>query len=126
LGSTVVPLSELKIRYWFTREDTANQTFNCDWAAVPGSCSNVTGMFVQLNPTRPGADFYLEVGFTAGAGSIAAGGQSGEIQARFNKNDWSNYIKTGDYSFDPTKLSFADWTRVTLYRNGVLVWGAEP
>jgi endo-1,4-beta-xylanase len=126
LGGSSVPLSELKIRYWFTREGTQAQNFWCDYSAITGSCSNVTGTFVQLNPARSGADFYLEVGFTAGAGSIAAGGQSGEIQTRFSKSDWSNYIETGDYSFDPTKLSFADWTRITLYRNGVLVWGVEP
>jgi len=116
----------LKIRYWYTREGTQGQTFNCDFSAITGACSNVTGLFVQVNPARSGADFYVEIGFTAAAGSIAAGGQSGEIQIRFNKTDWSNYTETGDYSFDPTKLSFADWTRVTLYRNGVLIWGVEP
>ena len=52
--------------------------------------------------------------------------QSGNIQARFAQPDGSNYTGTGDYSFDPTKLSFADWDYVTLYRNGVLVWGTEP
>ena len=40
--------------------------------------------------------------------------------------DQSNYTETGDYSFDPTKTSFTDWDHVTLYRNGVLVWGTEP
>jgi endoglucanase len=123
-GSSSVPLSELKIRYWYTREGTVGQSFWCDYATV--SCSNLSGTFVQLNPARSGADFYLEINFTAAAGSIAAGGQSGEIQARFAKTDWSNYTETGDYSFDPTKTSFADWTRVTLYRNGALVWGVEP
>ena len=62
---------------------------------------------------------------TAAAGSIAAGGQSGKIQTRFSKTDWSNYIQTGDYSFDPTTTAFADWTRVTLYRNRFLVGGTE-
>jgi len=125
-GGSAVPLSELKIRYWFTREGTAGQNFWCDWSAIIGSCSNVTGTFVQVSPARPGADFYLEVGFAPAAGSIAAGGQSGEIHTRVSKSDWSNYTETGDYSFDPTKTSFADWTAVTLYRNGALVWGNEP
>lgn len=40
--------------------------------------------------------------------------------------DQSNYTETGDYSFDPTKTSITDWDHVTLYRNGVLVWGTEP
>jgi hypothetical protein len=121
-GTSAVSLSELKIRYWFTREGTQNQNFWCDWAAIPGSCANVTGTFVQVN----GSNFYLEVGFASAAGTVAAGGQSGEIQARVSKADWSNYTETGDYSFDPTKTSFADWDHVTLYRNGVLVWGIEP
>jgi hypothetical protein len=124
VGTSAVPLSELKIRYWFTREGTANQTFWCDYA-VPG-CANLSGSFVAVSPVRTGANFYLEISFTAAAGSLAAGGQSGEIQTRFAKTDWSNYTETGDYSFDPTKLSFADWTHVTLYRNGVLIWGTEP
>jgi hypothetical protein len=25
-----------------------------------------------------------------------------------------------------TKTALADWNRVTLYRNNVLVWGTEP
>jgi cellulose 1,4-beta-cellobiosidase len=125
-SSSAVPLSELKIRYWYTREGTAGQNFWCDYSAITGSCSNVTGTFAQVSPARAGADFYLEVGFSAAAGSIAAGGQSGEIQARFAKADWSNYNETGDYSFDPTKTSFTDWDHVTLYRNGTLVWGVEP
>jgi cellulose 1,4-beta-cellobiosidase len=123
-GGSSVPLSELKIRYWYTREGTVGQNFFCDYAVV--NCSNITGTFVQVSPARTGADFYLEVGFSAAAGSIAAGGQSGEIQARFAKTDWSNYNETGDFSFDPTKTSFADWDHVTLYRNGTLVWGTEP
>jgi hypothetical protein len=102
------------------------QNFFCDWSAISGGCSNLTSSFVQLSPARTGANFYLEIGFSTAAGSIAAGGQTGDIQARFAKTDWSNFTETGDYSFDPTKLSFADWTRVTLYRNGVLVWGIEP
>ncbi|HET9912930.1 MAG TPA: cellulase family glycosylhydrolase [Anaerolineales bacterium] len=125
-GASSVLLNELKIRYWFTREGTANQNFWCDWSAIAGSCSSLSGTFVQVSPARTGANFYLEISFTPAAGSIAAGGQSGEIQARFAKSDWSNYTETGDYSFDPTKLSFADWDHVTLYRNGVLVWGTEP
>jgi hypothetical protein len=125
-GSSSVPLSELKIRYWYTREGSAGQNFWCDWAAVSGSCSSVNGTFVQVNPAVTGANYYLEVGFAVAAGSVAAGGQSGEIQARFAKTDWSNYTEAGDYSFDPTRTSFADWDHVTLHRSGTLVWGTPP
>lgn len=56
----------------------------------------------------------------------SAGGQRGKLQDRFAKADWSNSTETSDYSFDPTKFSFVDWDHVTLYRNGVLLWGTEP
>jgi hypothetical protein len=122
-GASAVPLSELTIRYWYTVDGDKAQSFACDYAVV--GCANVKGAFVKLTTPRTGADYYVEVGFT-GTGSVAAGGQTGEIQSRFNKSDWTNYSETGDYSFDPTKTAFADWSNVTLYRNGVLVWGIEP
>ncbi|HEX8528701.1 MAG TPA: T9SS type A sorting domain-containing protein, partial [Cytophagales bacterium] len=81
--------------------------------------------FVITAPVT-GANGYLEVGFATAAGSVAAGGNSGEVQARFSKTDWSNYVEAGDYSYDATRTAYADWNRVTLYRNGVLVWGTEP
>ncbi|GAB4205409.1 MAG: hypothetical protein OHK0022_31440 [Roseiflexaceae bacterium] len=121
-GSSSVPLSELKIRYWYTIDGDRTQSFNCDYAVV--GCASLSGTFVRLASATTGADYYLEIGFSSG--TLAANGQSGEIQTRFNKSDWTNYTETGDYSYDPTKTAFADWSKVTLYRNGTLVWGTEP
>jgi endoglucanase len=123
-GSTAVALSTLKVRYYYTMDTTQPQTFYCDYALV-GS-GNVTGTFSALSPVKTNADEYVEVGFTSGAGSIAAGGSSGEVQFRFSKNDWSNFTQTNDYSFDPTKTAFADYNKVALYQNGTLVWGVTP
>jgi endoglucanase len=123
-GSSAVNLSELTIRYWFTIDGQQSQTFNCDYAAA--GCSNVNGSFVQMSTAAAGADHYLEVSFTSSAGSIAAGGNSGEIQTRNHKTNWSGYNESDDYSFDPTKTAFVDWDRVTLYQNGQLVWGIQP
>ncbi|HTP08698.1 MAG TPA: cellulase family glycosylhydrolase, partial [Anaerolineae bacterium] len=124
-GSSAVPLSELKIRYWYTIDGVKAQEFHCDYAVV--GCGNVSGAFQAMAAAVPNqADYYYEVSFGTSAGSIAANGQSGEIQSRINKTDWTNYTQTNDYSFDATKTAYADWTHVTLYRNGVLVWGTEP
>jgi hypothetical protein len=111
-GTGSVALSDLKARYYYSKEGTAAESYYCDYA-VKG-CGNVTGSF---------ASGYFEMGFTAGAGSLAAGQSSGEVQNRFAKSDWTNYTQTGDYSFDPTKTAFADWDKVTIYQNGTLVWG---
>lgn len=121
-GSAGIPLSELKIRYWYTKDGTASQNFYCDWSAM--GCSNIRATFVTLPGTISGANNYLELSFYSG--TLAANSSSGEIQDRIAKSDWTNFTQSDDYSFDATKSSFADWDKVTLYRNGVLVWGTEP
>ena len=123
-GSTSVPLSELKIRYYYTIDGVKAQTAWCDWAQI--GCANVTSSFAALRPARPSADTYLEVSFGASAGSLAPGAQTGDVQIRFAKNDWTNYTQSNDYSFSPAKTSFTSWSNATLYRQGALVWGAVP
>lgn len=121
-GTSAVPLSELTLRYWYTSDGATAQNFYCDWAAA--GCGVITSKFVTLPTSVSGANGYVQLGFASG--TLAANGTSGEIQDRIAKADWSNYTQTGDYSFDGSKTSYADWSRITLYRNGVLVWGTEP
>jgi hypothetical protein len=85
----------------------------------------VSGQFVKLAEPQDGADYYLELGFSDAAGNISPGGKSGDIQGHFNKSTWAAYNETDDYSYNSNTV-FADWERVTLYRNGQLVWGVEP
>jgi hypothetical protein len=123
-GASPQPMSELTVRYWFTEDGTKPLEYHCDYAKI--DCANVTGTFVALPTAVTGADHYLEISFGAGAGSIAPGADSGEIQNRFNKSDFSTWTQSNDYSWDPTKTTYADWPNVTLYRAGTLVWGTEP
>lgn len=119
-----ISLSSLTMRYWYTSDGATSQQFWCDYAQA--GCSNITGAFTAMASPAGTADTYLQVGFSSAAGSIAVNGNSGEIQLRFNKGDWSNYNQANDYSWSPTQTSYASWSQVTLYQNGQLVWGTEP
>jgi endoglucanase len=99
------------------------QNAACDFATI--NCTNVTMSLVQVSPVRTGANFYLLVGFTAGAGTLAAGANTNEIQIRFNKVDFTNYHEADDYSY-VSSTSFATTAKVTAYYNGALVYGTEP
>jgi hypothetical protein len=119
-GVEHVPLSQLAIRYYFTLENPDSLNYFCDWAAM--DCKNVRHQFILIS----GGNACLELTFAAEAGAILPGGSSGEVQSRFAKSNWSDLVQSGDFSFDPNKGVYADWDRITVWRNGVLVWGVEP
>jgi endoglucanase len=124
-GTSAISLSQVTIRYWFTSDGGATTfTTNC-WYAVVG-CGNVTETVGTLPSALPGADHYLQIGFTAGAGSLAAGASTGQIQAGVNKTDWSSFTQTNDYSFSASDSSLTANPTITVYIAGQLAYGAEP
>lgn len=124
-GTSPVDLSGLKLRYYFTQDASAPAVNAwCDYAQI-GS-ANVSESVAAVSPAKTGADAYVELSFSDAAGTIPAGGQSGDIQVRLTKSDWSNFNEGDDYSYDGSVASFIDWSKATLYRNGTLVWGVEP
>jgi Cellulose binding domain len=122
-GASTISLASIKVRYYYTEDGTQSQSFWCDWS--PSGSANVTGTFTSLSTPVAGADHYLEIGFTSGAGNLAPGAAT-EVQARFAKSDWSNYTQTNDYSFNPSASNYVAWKNVTAYLSGVLSWGTEP
>jgi Cellulose binding domain len=125
-GTSAVPLTSVTMRYWFTNEAPADPlVFECDWAQV--SCANVTAKLVVLSSPASKANMYAEISFTAGAGSLAAGQSSGEIQTRIHHVRWSSFNTTESYSFiSDESFVYKDTQTVTLYQGGALVWGVEP
>jgi hypothetical protein len=132
-GTNAVTLSQITFRYWYTEEGPDGVTVattpiaqqaSCDFATL--NCSNIVMSFVQVTPAVTGANFYFLVGFASGAGTLAAGANTNEIQLRFNKAGFSsNYSEADDYSYLST-LTYTTTTKVTAYLNGSLIYGTEP
>lgn len=121
-GNQSVKLSNIVIRYYFTKENNVNETFWCD-SFTKGS-GNVIGKFVSLSNKKDMADRYLEISFKEAAGVINPG-ESLELAVGFANNDWEQYSQKNDYSYSSSRTYF-DWNRVTLYISGKLVYGKEP
>jgi hypothetical protein len=119
-GTATVNLSELKLRYWFTREGTGTPVFNVDYAAI--GTANVSGSFVNTG----GSAYYAEISFGSGAGTLAPGKDTGAIKTRITTTTFADQTESNDYSFGPGATIFQDWQKITLYRNGSLVWGVAP
>lgn len=119
-GTLPFDLEDVKIRYYYTIDGEKDQNFWCDWSSA-GS-DNVTGTFVKVPFIANGLDYYYELGFKPGSGSLIAGDFE-EIQTRFAKNDWSNYTQSNDYSFNAGASDYTEWTKIGVYIKGKLVWG---
>jgi Cellulose binding domain/Bacterial Ig domain/Right handed beta helix region len=119
-GTSSVNLSELKLRYWFTREGTGTPVFNVDYAAI--GAANVSGSFVNTG----GSAYYAELSFGAGAGTLAPGKDTGAIKVRITTTTNADQTESNDYSFGESVTTFQDWKKVGLYRGGSLIWGVSP
>jgi hypothetical protein len=123
-GAEAVPLSAVTVRYWFTAETTGGLGYACDY--WPLGCANVRAAFGPVEPARPGADRYLELSFTAGAGRLRPGDDTGAIQSRVYQATYGTFDQRDDYSYDAAKATPATWNRITVYYRGALVFGVEP
>ncbi|WP_010252575.1 cellulose binding domain-containing protein [Acetivibrio cellulolyticus] len=123
LSSSSIDLSTVKLRYYYTIDGEKKQSFWCDWSTV-GS-ANVNGTFTKLATSYTTADYYMEIGFTSGAGYLTSG-SSIEVKTRFAKTNWRDFTQTNDYSFNGTITSYTEWNYVTAYVDNSLVWGIPP
>lgn len=120
-GSTPVPYNQLTVRYWFTTEQFAPVNTFIDYAQLGNS--NVKATYVRTAGPYNGADGYVEYSFVGAAGALGA--NSGPIQSRIAKQDYTNFNQSDDFSFTANGAYTVN-QKITVYRNGQLVWGIEP
>ncbi|MEI6946993.1 CBM35 domain-containing protein [Paraflavisolibacter sp. H34] len=118
-----VLLSELTARYWFTPENGTSVITNIDWAKM--GAAKVKARYVALATPLTGATGYVEYSFDATAGLLKAGTNSGEIFSKVYLSTWKALNELNDYSYAANSAYIAN-NRITLYRNGQLIWGVEP
>jgi len=125
LTNAAIPMTELKVRYWYTKEPTAtDQVMDCFYAMI--DCKNITNTssaFHAVTPPVSGASHYFELVFTGG--TLPASGQSGEIQIRVHTEPYADFSEEDDHSYCQSS-AFTDTDHVTVYRKDTLVWGVEP
>lgn len=130
-GMNDVPLTGVKLRYYYTVDDNPSGQLHQCWhpgessdCAAAGFCCG-DGLDVSLVPTGgTDADHYLELSFSGGS-NIPAGDETDYIAIGIAKNDWLTFDYSNDYSYDPY-LDYTETQRITVYCNDSLVWGIEP
>lgn len=113
----------LTVRYWFTPENYAGINTWIDYAAIGNS--HIKAIYVPLAQPYNQAFGYVQYSFDSATGVLSPGLSSGEIQSRIAGATWPVMNQNNDYSFTNT-AAYDTNSRVTIYRNGVLVGGTEP
>ncbi|MET8580415.1 cellulose binding domain-containing protein [Streptomyces collinus] len=119
-----VSLSDVTLRYYFTQDGAPEFAYNC--LQAPMGCSGISGTVVAMDEPTSGADHYLEVSFTKGAGSLAAGEKGGAIGLQLYRPDGQKADQRNDRSYDAANTTFQPSKLVTAYLGGKHVWGDEP
>lgn len=118
-------LSKLSIRYYYTKEGIAPESFYCDNASLQMNrapwyvayTSTAKGDFVRMPSDKTMANAYIDI--RIGSEAIFAEGATLSIDMRAHKNDWSTYNQANDYSY---KNNFG----IVVYYDEELVLGEEP
>ncbi|MBT2564123.1 putative Ig domain-containing protein [Pedobacter sp. ISL-68] len=121
--TTSTSYSILTARYWLTAENFAGINTWIDYAQMGNS--KVKTKYVALPQPRNDAYGYIEYSFDVTAGTLSAGASSGIIESGLANSNWANLTESNDFSYR-TGSTYTDNSKITLYRNGTLIWGNEP
>ncbi len=115
-GGDDIDLSKLSIRYYYTKEGSAPETFICDHSAMQ---LNRSPWYAPYTSSIQGnfAGSYFEITFDTMDKFVE--GATLSVNTRVHKSDWSNYDQSNDYSHGNSN-------RITVYYGNELILGIEP
>lgn len=119
---TAVPANELTWRYYYTADNADPQQIQCDWADI--GCANTLVSTSPMKVPCSVASHYAEVGFST-ASNLSSFAVI-EFQGRIYGSTGAAYDFTNDYSHPMNSSGFLPTLRITLYRQGKLIWGNPP
>jgi autotransporter-associated beta strand protein len=122
-GNMPVSYKDLSVRYWFTNDGASAPKFWIDYAKL--GTTKIAGSFINWSPVATNADRYLELKIDSTAGLFYPLSNTGSVQYRITKTDWSAFTQTNDHSYLNTNALIEN-SHITIYYKGNLVYGVEP
>ena len=132
LAGASIALADLKIRYFFSNEETSGWSTAIYDSKLEGGSAGyraISGTTLTVSPlgtSLPGADSYFEVAFASSLSieNGAVGTVSWDLQPHsYNPPDQD---QSNDYSYDAGAVAFEVWDHVAIYQGATLVWGCLP
>jgi hypothetical protein len=125
-GNKNIDLADVAIRYYFTKDVSANLAFYCDHSGLELNSApwyesvsdGIVGQFFTMDKAVEGADTYLEISFD-GVTKPLAPGKKIECEIRIANSSWANFNQENDYSYNEPN-------HILLLVNDFVVSGVAP
>ncbi len=123
-GNQAIAYDDLTLRYWFTNDGSNALNYDIDYAKL--GASKLEGSFVSMGAPLNNADTYFQLkAKPSQLGKLYPFSNTGDIQYRISKSNWSNFNELNDHSYK-AKAALAENMNVTVYYQGQLIYGIEP
>lgn len=121
-----LPIGSLRVRYYLQNEHSSTCPRGCRidayWSGILPSGNAIPTRHSYVSVGCKAA--YLQIDFP-GATPALAPGQRLELQQGFHTDTFAAMDETNDYSYCASRTPQRS-SKVTVYRDGALVWGAPP
>ncbi|WP_157815914.1 cellulose binding domain-containing protein [Spirosoma pollinicola] len=120
-GNVPLPVSSLKLRYYFTSDNGQLANVYVDYADM--GTANVQARVMQLASPVNGADSYVELSFSGNTGQLNPLSSLGFVDFRLVRSDYGLFNQANDYSYAANYGNVGLNNHITAYLNNNLVFG---